>query len=79
MQASIFLLSYGKFSRLSGPLHNGGELVARRPNYGFEKKQREIRKQKKKQEKAEKKRLKKEALEEEGTAEAPAEAEEEQE
>ncbi len=35
--------------------------MARRPNYGFEKRQRELRKQKKKEEKAERKRLKKEA------------------
>jgi hypothetical protein len=34
--------------------------MARRPNYGFEKRQKEIAKQKKKEEKAEKKRLKKE-------------------
>jgi len=37
--------------------------VARRTNYGFEKKQREIKKQKKREAKAEKKRLKKEAAE----------------
>ena len=36
--------------------------MARRPNYGFEKRQREIKKQKKKEAKAERKRLKKEAL-----------------
>jgi len=36
--------------------------LARRPNYGFEKRQREIKKQKKKEAKAERKRLKKEAL-----------------
>ena len=35
--------------------------MARRPNYGFEKRQRELKKQKKREEKAERKRLKKEA------------------
>ena len=35
--------------------------MARRSNYGFEKRQREIRKQKKKEAKAEEKRLKREA------------------
>lgn len=35
--------------------------MARRPNYGVEKRQKEIKKQKKQEEKAEKKRLKKEA------------------
>ena len=35
--------------------------MARRPNYGFEKRQKEIQKQAKKDEKAEKKRLRKEA------------------
>ncbi|MDP2469902.1 MAG: hypothetical protein Q8W45_05920 [Candidatus Palauibacterales bacterium] len=34
--------------------------MGRRTNYGFEKRQREIKKQKKKEEKAERKRLKKE-------------------
>ena len=34
--------------------------MARKPNYGFEKKQREIKKQKKKEKKAEKRRLKRE-------------------
>jgi hypothetical protein len=37
--------------------------MARRPNYGYEKRQRELKKQKKKAEKAERKRLKKEAAE----------------
>lgn len=37
--------------------------MARRTNYGFEKRQRELKKQKKKEAKAEKKRLKKEAAE----------------
>lgn len=35
--------------------------MARRANYGFEKRQKEIQRQKKKDEKAEKKRMKKEA------------------
>ncbi len=47
------------FTQLRTP-HDGGEWVARKPNYGFEKKQREIKKQKKKEKKAEKKRLKRE-------------------
>lgn len=34
--------------------------MARRPNYGYEKRQRELKKQKKKEAKAERKRLKKE-------------------
>ncbi len=38
-----------------------GGTVARRTNYGFEKKQRELRKQKKNQEKAERRRREKEA------------------
>lgn len=37
--------------------------MARRPNYGFEKRQKELKKQEKKDEKAERKRLKKEAEE----------------
>ncbi len=37
--------------------------MARRPNYDFEKRQKEIAKQKKKEEKEEKKRLRKEAIE----------------
>jgi hypothetical protein len=42
--------------------------VARRANYGFEKRQKELQKQKKKEEKAEKKRLRKEegAVEQQG-------------
>ncbi|HEX2091295.1 MAG TPA: hypothetical protein VHG28_02790 [Longimicrobiaceae bacterium] len=35
--------------------------MARRPNYGFEKRQKELAKQQKKEEKAERKRLRKEA------------------
>ncbi len=44
--------------------------MGRRPNYGFEKRQRELKKRKKKEEKAERKRLAKEALlaEQEGEA-----------
>jgi hypothetical protein len=49
--------------------------MARRTNYGFEKKQRELRKLKKNQEKAERKRLEKEDAArpdgEEGTEETP--------
>jgi hypothetical protein len=41
--------------------NHGGGSVARRANYGFEKRQREIKKQKKKEAKAEKKRLMREA------------------
>jgi hypothetical protein len=45
-----------------------GDSVARRANYGFEKRQKELQKQKKKEEKAEKKRLRKEegAVEQQG-------------
>ena len=39
----------------------GRQIMARRPNYGFEKRQKELDRQKKKEEKAEKKRLRKEA------------------
>jgi hypothetical protein len=53
--------------------------VARRTNYGFEKKQREIKKQKKREKKAEKKRLKKELAEEGAPVEGAAETEEAQE
>jgi hypothetical protein len=53
--------------------------VARRTNYGFEKKQREIKKQKKREKKAEKKRLKKELAEEGAPVEGAAETEENQE
>ena len=43
--------------------------MAKKPNYGFEKRQKEIIKQKKKEEKEEKKRLRKEAgLEDDGIA-----------
>jgi hypothetical protein len=37
--------------------------MARRPNFGVEKRQKELKKQQKKEDKAEKKRLKKEAAE----------------
>lgn len=61
--------------------------MGRRTNYGFEKRQRELKKQKKKEAKAERKRLKKEQEAglsadgapvdgAEGTTEAPAEEEE---
>jgi hypothetical protein len=52
--------------------------VARKPNYGFEKKQREIKKQKKKEKKAEKKRLKREAASGEDPANGSAENEDDQ-
>jgi hypothetical protein len=44
--------------------------VGRRTNYGFEKKQRELKKQKKKEAKAERKRLAKEGLGEDVVGEA---------
>jgi len=44
--------------------------VGRRTNYGFEKRQRELKKQKKKEAKAERKRLKKEELDGEVVGEA---------
>ncbi len=53
--------------------------MARRSNYGFEKRQREIKKQKKREKKAEKKRLKKELLDPDAMVEAAAETEEDQE
>ena len=65
------------FNEQSGPARNGGKRVARRSNYGFEKKQREIKKQKKREKKAEKKRLKKELLDPDAPAEGGAETEEE--
>ncbi len=52
--------------------------MARRPNYGFEKKQRAIRKRKKREEKAETKRLKKEAADRDAPVEGAAETEEDQ-
>ena len=51
--------------------------MAKRSNYGFEKKQREIKKQKKREKKAEKKRLKKELVDPNGLAEGAAETKEE--
>ena len=53
--------------------------MARRTNYGFEKRQREIKKQKKKEAKAEKKRLKREAAEEAASPEGSVATEEDQE
>lgn len=50
--------------------------MARRSNYGFEKKQREIKKQKKREKKAEKKRLKKELVDPNAPAEGTAETKE---
>jgi len=38
--------------------HEGGEPLGRRKNYGFEKRQRQLKKQEKKAEKAERRRLK---------------------
>lgn len=52
--------------------------MARRPNYGFEKKQREIKKQKKREKKAERKRLKRELVGSDAPVEGAAEAEEDQ-
>ncbi|UCC85216.1 MAG: hypothetical protein JSW46_10000 [Gemmatimonadota bacterium] len=53
--------------------------MARRTNYGFEKKQRELTKQKKREKKAEKKRLRKELAEQGDTVEQAAETEKQQE
>ncbi len=53
--------------------------MARRSNYGFEKRQREIKKQKKREKKAEKKRLKNELVGSDAPVEGAAETEEEQE
>jgi len=50
--------------------------VAKRANYGFEKKQREIKKQKKRERKAEKKRLKKEIVDPNAPAEGAVETKE---
>ncbi len=52
--------------------------MARRPNYGFEKKQRAIKKQKKREEKAEKRRLRREAAKQDAPVEDTAETEEHQ-
>lgn len=49
---------------MAGPVANREVRVARRPNYGFQKQQQAIKKQKKREEKAEKKRLRKEAAQE---------------
>jgi hypothetical protein len=51
--------------------------VARKPNYGYEKKQRALKKQKKREAKAEKKRLKREAAKGDAPDEGAAEAERE--
>ncbi len=53
--------------------------MARRTNYGFEKRQRELKKQKKKEKKAEKKRLKKELAEQDTPVEGVAETDGEKE
>ncbi|MFQ5745300.1 MAG: hypothetical protein ACE5HV_17230 [Acidobacteriota bacterium] len=53
--------------------------MARKLHYGFEKKQREIKKRKKREEKAERKRLKKEAAERGVPVESAAETEGDQE
>ncbi len=53
--------------------------MARRSNYGFEKRQREIKKQKKREKKAEKKRLKNELVSPDALVEGAAETEEDQE
>ena len=50
--------------------------MARRSNYGFEKRQREIKKQKKREKKAEKKRLKEELANPDAQVEGAAETEE---
>ena len=55
------------------PLRLGGACVARKPNFGFEKRQKDIKKQQKREEKAEKKRLRALA----GLAEEPADGPEE--
>ena len=49
--------------------------MARRSNYGFEKRQREIKKQKKREKKAEKKRLKNELVDPDAPVEGAAETE----
>jgi hypothetical protein len=53
--------------------------VAGRQNYGFEKRQREIKKQRKREKKAEKKRLKKELADEGAPVEGAAETKDDQE
>ena len=60
-----FSCDAGRIARgVAGPAANSEVRVARRPNYGFQKQQQAIKKQKKRDEKAEKKRLKKEAAQE---------------
>ena len=51
--AGPFLSQLASSDRERAGQDSAGDKVARRPNYGFEKKQRELKKQKKKQEKAE--------------------------
>lgn len=53
--------------------------MARRSNYGFEKRQREIKKKNKREKKVEKRRLKKELSGSDAPAEGTAETEEDQE
>lgn len=53
--------------------------MARRSNYGFEKRQRELKKQKKREKKAEKKRLKKELANPDAQVEGANAADEEKE
>ena len=47
--------------------------MAKKPNFGFEKRQKDLKKQQKREEKAEKKRLKREGGGEEGSGEEPTE------
>jgi hypothetical protein len=49
---------------VAGTAANNEVRVARRPNYGFQKQQQAIKKQKKRDEKAEKKRIRKEVSQE---------------
>ena len=48
------------------PTPAGGSAVARRTNYGFQKQQQDLKKQKKREQKDEKKRLKQEAVDSDG-------------
>jgi hypothetical protein len=47
--------------RVEEPEHTGGHCMAKRPNYGFVKREKELKKQQKKAEKLEKKRAAKES------------------
>ena len=49
----------------------GDRIVARRPNYDFQKRQKELKRQEKQAEKAERKRLRREGAEEEGSIAQP--------